>query len=254
MNEFPKTRQFAQFHTMFDAVKWRIRVDENFSAYRGLLEFVVDDSAIAAHEQTIKEDLKSKSNERPFLKKMLDFAEKRGNNKLFIGMRTAHVYKSFEIYSRQSLVVLASFLEGVITNFFYCVFCKHPNRMYNFISSGSNQNIIGKIDLKKILSFSNIEDLLFDLASEASNNASSGDYKSVLKRLVEITKGAVTLEEANKTIQIIEIRNRIVHELSQEEIDPELVANSFNSVIEFITCLENAAKKMEIPIFVFPDE
>ena len=93
--------------------------------------------------------------------------------------------------------------------------------MYNFIQSGSNQNIIGKVDLKKILISSSMENLLFQLASDASNNATSGEYKSVLKRLVDITKGAVSLEEANKTIQIIEIRNQIVHELSQEEIDPE---------------------------------
>ena len=66
MNEYPKTIEFAQFHTMFDAVKWRIRVDEHFSAYQSLLEFITDDSAIAAHSQNIREDLISKSKERPF--------------------------------------------------------------------------------------------------------------------------------------------------------------------------------------------
>lgn len=254
MADIEKEIEIAKYHALFDADKWRSLIEEHLSAYICLLEYITNKSALEVHSQTIKEEFLSKSKRSQILKMLMDHAEKNGKDSFLVWGRISNIHESFIIYMRQSIVVLASFVEGVITNFYYCVFCKYPERMYDFIHSDQNQNIKGKVDLKKILSLPNKDLLLFQLASDASKNAANGEYKSVLKRLSDITKGTVTPEETGKIFEIFDIRNKIVHELYQEEFDPEFVAQKYKAVTEFISCLETAAIHMDVPIFVLPQQ
>jgi len=236
----------------FDAVGWRVRVEEYLSAYRGLIDLLTDQKAMESHSKSIKKEIESRRDD-DLLSQIFQQIGKPFPTDVFVSARLSDVFGTFNIFSRQSIVVLASFLEAVINDFFYCVFCCYPSRMHQYLRSDHDEHLVGKVDLKDILDSSSMPSLMIKLASDSASNAGQGKYKSVLKRLSNVTKNVVDEKESFKTVEIVETRNRILHELSEEKLDPKYVLNAFGIVEEFITYLENAAVQMDIPIFTFPD-
>ena len=126
--------------------------------------------------------------------------------------------------------------------------------MHQYLRSDHDEHLVGKVDLKDILVSRCMSSLRTKLASYSASHAGQGKYESVLKRLVNVTNNVVDEKESFKTVEIVETRNRILHELSEEKLDPKYVLNAFGIIGEFIPYLENAAVQMEIPIFTYPDD
>lgn len=153
-------------------------------------------------------------------------------------------------YNQQIVVIMVSVTESLIQMFFNCVFCRYPERMYDYILPKTIDNSLkGKVDLKEILQNTTRENLIRSLASRASEIAMQGKFQSNIKSLQSVTEDAFDEKILNKLIPLVEQRNRIVHELAREEdLTHNDVTAAFNNVIELVKETERVAIKLDIPV------
>lgn len=219
-------------------------IDENLSAYKALYELISDTEFLKVY----------------FLKKDQEFKDKISKDKLpdelDQGVRTLTILSKLKgiadatiIFNQQTLVVLATIIESMLDEFFLCVFCIFPEKMYEYVQLDEDGKIKGKIDIKEVIKSPSREDLLLSLAKQAASKATQGEFKSVIKRLKKVTVGEEFSKDlSEKIIKLNETRNKIVHELSNIEVSFDDVEKAFEAAFEMVEYLEKIAKQMGIPI------
>jgi hypothetical protein len=180
-------------------------VEEHMGAFESLHKLLVDEDAIAFHLDKETKDVKQGSGKFN-MKKAIELWDK------------AMLSHAIAIYAQQTIVIMVSIAESLIQTFFECVFCRYPERMYDYISSKNIDNSLkGKIDLRGVLQYPTREELILSLASRAGEIAMQGKFQSSINNFKTVTKGKFDEEILSKLIPLVEQRNRIIHELSREE-------------------------------------
>lgn len=163
--------------------------------------------------------------------------------------------RSLALVSNQVLVLGATYFELIIKKFFNLVFIFYPEKMYFYIGGDH----AGKISLKRVLKASSRQELLFDLAEEATSKALSGASNKKLKALIEITKNKhYSIEEhiAEEIDRMLLIRNEIIHENDRKTfLVPQYsqgsrvkeVEKMLDNLNEFISDLAHLAFYLYIP-------
>ena len=157
-----------------------------------------------------------------------------------------------QFYNRQMIVITATYIEIILKDFLRVAFLKFPERMHNFLDEGNGNK--GLVSLKLITRAPSLSELLSDLSEQAASNALKGRFKSqlnILSRIIPEQEISQLLQ--TQLIDIVEKRNRIVHEASQEQISEDNVRETLDTCLELLTSLANIAIKCDITIDV-PDD
>jgi hypothetical protein len=159
----------------------------------------------------------------------------------------ANLQEAEKFYNRQMMVVTATYTELILKDFLRVVFCKFPERMHNYLDEGNGYR--GLVSLKSITKVSSLSELLYDLAEQAASNALKGRFKSQLNNLARIIpEQEITQNLQNELIGIVEKRNRIVHEASQEQLTVDEVRRAFDTCAQLLTSLANIAVRSGISL------
>jgi len=155
---------------------------------------------------------------------------------------------SVQIFRRQMVVLLKTYLEKIIKDFSINVFVGKPEKMARYLLSDELQD--GKVELEKILEGSkNVE--LDELPQKATTRVTKGEMSKVLKRIEEISKAKIKKQTKTTLIKLNDVRTHIVHEASSDEISDELLHESFDAVRDLIVsfrevCGENNISDVDI--------
>ncbi len=222
-------------------------IDENHHAYKALSELIYDKEFLESYFHKKDAEFKEKfsQGEKANLPEHINASFRAIN----ILSKIQGIEEAKNSFNRQTLVVLATIIESMFDEFFLCVFCKNPEKMYEYIQLGDDEKSKGKVDIKEILNSPSREELLLSLAKQAASKAMQGEFKSVVKRLKRLTIGEEFSKELlDKVILLNETRNKIVHELADIKVSFDDVEKGFDTAFELVEYLENVAIQMEIPV------
>lgn len=134
--------------------------------------------------------------------------------------------RAFFHYSNQMIVLLASYLEIIIKEYFEILFYYYPDKMYKYLCTDQNDKQKKTIDIQEALNFDSIEELKIKIADESATKASKGKIKVVLNRINIICGNIINKNLIEKFDRLVDKRNKIVHELDLTEIlDKEIYGN-----------------------------
>lgn len=227
----------------FEAGDFSFLIDENRNSYLSLYDLISDTDLLTAYFQKKDAELEEISNdvERKFLN--------IGVRSISFLIRLKGIQDATTIFNRQTLVVLATIIESLLNEFSLCLFCKFPERMYDYILTDEEGKAKGKVDLKEIIGSPSREKLLLALASRAASKVMQGEFKSAVKRLEKLIGKEFPTELLEPIIQISENRNKILHELNDDiEVTFDDITKAFDKTFELTEYLEKCAVEMNIPV------
>ena len=154
-----------------------------------------------------------------------------------------------KLYGRQMIVVVSTYIELVLKDFLAAVFSTFPERMHNYLDEGDGNK--GLVSLKLITKAPTLLDLLYELSEQASSNALKGRFKTQLNNLNRVITGyEIPKELQTDLVEIIERRNRIVHEASQEEIGEDYIRAAFDTCMNLVKSLADFALTSDMSLDV----
>lgn len=161
-----------------------------------------------------------------------------------------------DFFDRQTIVLLNTYVELMVKEFFKCFFCVNHIHMYDYLqaefSNGQTQK--GFVSLKKIVATKSKKGLINNLADEATSNiTSSNKFSSILNNLEKLTKENIPEEIRKGLLVIAEKRNQIVHEHDDEKLKKAFIEKAINDCDKFITFLVPVAKKNGISVNLVDD-
>lgn len=150
-----------------------------------------------------------------------------------------------DFFDRQTIVLLNTYIELMLKEFFKCFFCVHHIHMYDYLQAEFNngQTQKGFVSLKKIVETKSKKALISNLAEEATSNITSSKFSSILSNLEKLTKEKMPEEIRRGLLDIIEKRNQIVHEHSAVKLEKVFIEKAINDCEKFIAFLVSVAKK-----------
>lgn len=144
-----------------------------------------------------------------------------------------------QVFRRQMVVLLKTYLEKIIKDFSINVFIGKPEKMAKYLLSDEFQD--GKRELEKILGESKTTPLN-ELPQKAAARVTRGELSKILNRLEEISKAKIEKRTRETLINLNKIRTHIVHDASSDEISTELLHESFEAVRDLIVSFRNVCK------------
>lgn len=155
---------------------------------------------------------------------------------------------SVQIFRRQMVVLLKTYLEKIIKDFSVNVFVGKPEKMAKYLLSDELQD--GKVELEKILGESKSV-ILNELPQRATARVTKGELSKVLKRIEEISNAKIKRQTKTTLIKLNDVRTHIVHDASSDEISIEFLRDSFEAIRNLIVsfrevCAENNISDVDI--------
>jgi hypothetical protein len=166
---------------------------------------------------------------------------------------TANLQQAEQFYNRQMVVVVATYIELILKDFLQVGFCKFPERMHHYLDDGNGYK--GLVSLKLVTKAASLPGLISDLSEQAASNALKGRFKAQLNNLARIIpEQEISQRLQGQLIDIVEKRNRIVHEASQEQISEDNVREVLDTCFELLTSLADIAVKCNISLDISKDD
>jgi hypothetical protein len=144
------------------------------------------------------------------------------------------VQRAVEIHMRQMIVLVVTYVEGIILEFMECLFTKHPARMYAYLFPRQERGLRGKVDLKDILGAESKEALVASLTRRAASIATQGSFQATVNSLEKVSKSELDASLLGDIASLVGQRNRIVHEASSEEVGEERVRQGFRTAVNLL--------------------
>ncbi len=233
----------------FDADGFDFAIDQNHDAYINLYELVSE--MLLSDGELLKFYILKKYKEREgkVAKQDRPKIEEDFIQEFFILSKIQGISTAVTIFNRQTLVAIATIIESMLDEFFLCIFCSSPEKMYDYIQADDEGKVRGKIDIKEVINSPSRTELLLSLAKQASSKVMQGEFKSTVKRLKKLTIGEEFSKDLlEKISKLNKIRNEIVHELNNIEIVFDDVEKAFETAFELVEYLKQVAKRLEIPV------
>ncbi|MGW8956959.1 HEPN domain-containing protein [Paenibacillus sp. NPDC055715] len=209
---------------------------DSFQKYKTLLEYVNDEDALRIH--TNKFGYRVDDNGELFKIPLDD--ETRGDWHSFTKNDLSSM---INFMNNQLIVYMATIIEASISDFFKCLFQKEPNRL---LLLRDNPNL--GFSLQDFLKHESKQSYISELSNRAANFYSSGHIRNVTKKIREVS-GLVLEEEVLKILtEVSLLRNEIVHEGKNHEIDLEKLDNFSNVIEEFLRAIGKKLSELGIEI------
>ncbi len=136
-----------------------------------------------------------------------------------------------QIFRRQTVVLLKTYLEKIIKDFSTNIFIGKPEKMARYLLSDEFQD--GKKELEKILGERKTTSL-DELPQKDTARVTRGELSKILSRIEEISKAKIKKRTRATLVNLNKIRTHIVHDASSDEISTEFLYESFNAVRDLI--------------------
>lgn len=146
--------------------------------------------------------------------------------KVFNELIEKDLQNAVTILSRQMIVLAATYIEVILSEFIVSVFQNNPERMYDFLVLGDSEKGKGNVALKEILAATSKEELIGHLANRAVNQAITGKFTKIISRIKIIS----SCEIDESLGEVIELRNKIVHESIEPVINEDEVVSIFSNI------------------------
>ncbi|UXC28335.1 hypothetical protein N3114_06535 [Aliarcobacter butzleri] len=218
----------------FDIGKWILKLLNTSNSYFDLLKFVNDKDAFKSH--TEKRTIYSASiNSEEIVKINIKDSEYKT---YFIHEIKTAIEHSMENYSNQMVVILATYIETMHSEFFHSIFTKNNKLIYDYITENEH------VKLNLIFDSKDKDEIIDRLINIAKKNIINGSLKKIIERIFKITKYKIDIKLI-ESIQknIIDKRNLIVHESTLITINEEELHKYFNLIEKYLLELGKACKK-----------
>jgi len=211
-------------NTVFDLGYWWVKLDDVFSAYKYLEEFVSDKQAISVHCNSIKYVHLDANNNLSY--------DVSGNiKKIFNQSRVSSIQDAFKIYSNQVLVVFTSITDSMINEFMLCLFLHNQKMFYQYLNN-KDYEYLRKIDIKDIETLTDTKDIMRYQGIRIAKALNSGSIDKVFKRIEYICKINIDLSLKKSISSLYDRRNRIVHEIEDYEFNSKDIFNYYDNCDE----------------------
>jgi len=146
---------------------------------------------------------------------------------------------AFYRYSNQMLVILSSYLELIIQEFFEVFFYHKPNKM---------KNTYAYLDIESLLKTESKKELITILSKIAATNATKGGLKSKIEKIEKLFKVSIDEKLKNNLITLIKHRNKIVHDNSLFDVNYDIINRTSDNIVAILKELGLILKRNKIPI------
>lgn len=225
---------------MFNASTWRGEITQIKYLFDLFSSFISRDKFI---EEFFKEEVDSQNqyddDDKKWFFRMMD--------KWYLEYSLDNIQAFFR---RQILVLLNTYLELMFSEFVKCFFCQHHNHMYDFlqVEFAVGQVQKGFVSLRKITANKSKRALIDELAADATAKVMSRKFSKQLETIEKLTNSKVPAEIKNGLQDIVEQRNRIVHEYDDSEITAGDIETGIENVIALVEFLTVLAEKNNIEL------
>lgn len=141
-----------------------------------------------------------------------------------------------QVFRRQMVVLLKTYLEQIIKDFLINVFIGKPEKAARYILLNEFQSDQSVQELEKILAESK-STTLNELPQNATTKVMKGNLSEILKKIEKISEAKIERHTKDNLIKLNEIRTHIVHETSDKEISIEFLQESLEAIRELIVSL-----------------
>lgn len=212
----------------FESFPWEMEILELEVLFDGIDDFLNDEDAKNIH----------------YIKKKQKFSDDLINHEKILA-------DSVQIFRRQMVVLLKTYLEKIIKDFSINVFVGKPEKMAKYLLSEELQD--GKVELEKVLGESKSVHLN-ELPQKATARVTKGELSKVLKRIEEISNAKIKGLTKATLIKLNDVRTHIVHDASSDEISIEFLHDSFEAIRNLIVSFREVCAENNISDVDEPDE
>ncbi len=145
-----------------------------------------------------------------------------------------------DVYLRQMIVLAATNVELILTNFFHCVYITNPQRMNQVLPPHGKRG--AAIRLSEVIEAGSREELLSKLADQAASLKGGGESDKIVKRLIDECHIELHRPIVDDLKALKELRNRIVHDYTEEAVTLEQVHSAFSMILYLLYVLAQATE------------
>jgi hypothetical protein len=222
---------------------WLKKILGTLLGYIEVDRFLSDPKALTAYLGD-KRELFSDT-DRGMLEKVIAAAGGLAAN-LYREVRVKNIGDLHKLYNRQMAVIAASYVELILGDFFLATFQSIPAQMRKFVSEDEKSE--GRISLTDVVKFNSRPEILRHLAERATGNALKGKFAGTLKHLDSVATKKLPEKLKTGLIDLNNLRNRVVHELSEDELDTDNVKENLRTCVELLHFLGAAANDAKIAL------
>lgn len=143
-----------------------------------------------------------------------------------------------DVYLRQMIVLAATYVELILTDFFRCVYITGPQRMNQVLPPHGKATVA----LMEIIQSDSKEELLANLADRAARHKGDGEPDKIVRQLVTDCHIKLHLPLIDDLKTLKELRNRIVHDDTEEAVTFEEVHSTFGMILYLLYVLAQATE------------
>jgi len=166
-----------------------------------------------------------------------EYTAKAGNS-LFTLSSNSILLAGAQVFRRQTIVLLKTYLEQIIKDFLINVFIGQPQKMAKYLLLEELKDIQTLEELEKILG-ENTTTSLKELPQSAATRAMRGKFSKILNKVEEISGAKIKKSTKENLIKLNEVRTHIVHEMSYEEIEKDFLNKCLGAAQELIASLRD---------------
>lgn len=155
---------------------------------------------------------------------------------------------AFEAYSRQLVVVAVSVTEAALAEAFSALFSARPELIKSLEGELNQAGLRISVTFDELNSADDIESLRLTILERAVAVAVQGKTKNVMKRVERLFGFAIESTLLARYADLLQTRNRIVHEHNRESVSEDDIAGFFNTCISFVEFLARAAISAKVPV------
>jgi hypothetical protein len=162
-------------------------------------------------------------------------------------MTDGNIASAHDVYLRQMIVVIGTLIETICLEHLELLFIAKPDCMVAYIHPDGDTKFTGLIHLREILVHSK-ESLLEVLASRASKRIVDLPYTKRFKKIEELSNYDIPSELRTLLFEIIELRNKIVHENNQDEVGQSQLYSYFKCVEDLLDWCAHRLESLSVPV------
>jgi len=155
---------------------------------------------------------------------------------------------NLELMNNQFVVYLATIIEACIGEFFLCLFVKYPERLHGYLKTFEEINSNLGFSINDLLKFDTKEEYLVELANRAANLFNSGKITDVIKRIRIVSGLEIETNLKNSIIEIVLVRNEIVHENKQRNLHYETLKEYSDKIEDLLKTISLKLYEMDIEV------
>lgn len=155
---------------------------------------------------------------------------------------------AFEAYSRQLVVVAVSITEGALAEAFAALFATRPALMKSLETELAQPGLRLSVTIDELIAADDIEALRATVIDRAVSAAVQGKTKTIIKRVERLFGFAIDSALYTTYVDLLDARNRIVHENNRREVSEDDIAVFFNMSIAFVEFLARASYAAKVPV------